>query len=123
VLHGLSSGEGLIYAVRDRAEGENKKGEKMVVDEGVEDKRLLVLEAELAGVLKVMNREGNTLSPVIRQAWDDGALQTLTKNRSHEGQRSPHLHNRPHHEGRALEAPHPDSRRPTASPTDSFGSW
>src|SRR5215210_7526623 len=27
-----------------------------------------------------MSREGNTLSPVIRQAWDDGALQTLTKN-------------------------------------------
>ena len=80
VLHGLSSGEGLIYAVRDRLEGENNKGETMVVDEGVEDKRLLVLEAELAGVLKVMSREGNTLSPVIRQAWDDGALQTLTKN-------------------------------------------
>jgi len=80
VLHGLSSDEGLIYAVRDRVEGENKKGETVVVDEGVEDKRLLVLEAELAGVLKVMSREGNTLSPVIRQAWDDGALQTLTKN-------------------------------------------
>jgi hypothetical protein len=80
VLHGLSSGEGLIYAVRDRVEGENKKGELMVLDSGVEDKRLLVLEAELAGVLKVMNREGNTLSPIIRQAWDDGALQTLTKN-------------------------------------------
>ena len=80
VLHGLSSGEGLIYAVRDRLEGENKKGETVVLDEGVEDKRLLVMEAELAGVLKVMSREGNTLSPVIRQAWDDGALQTLTKN-------------------------------------------
>jgi hypothetical protein len=80
VLHGLSSGEGLIYAVRDRIEGENKKGEPIVLDEGVEDKRLLVLEAELAGVLMVMSREGNTLSPVIRQAWDDGALQTLTKN-------------------------------------------
>ena len=80
VLHGLSSGEGLIYAVRDRVEGENKKGESVVLDSGVEDKRLLVLEAELAGVLKVMSREGNTLSPVIRQAWDDGALQTLTKN-------------------------------------------
>jgi Protein of unknown function (DUF3987) len=80
VLHGLSSGEGLIYAVRDRVEGENRKGETVIVDEGVEDKRLLVLEAELAGVLKVMSREGNTLSPVIRQAWDDGALQTLTKN-------------------------------------------
>jgi hypothetical protein len=80
VLHGLSSGEGLIYAVRDRLEGEDKKGEKVVLDEGVEDKRLLVLEAELAGVLKVMSRDGNTLSPVIRQAWDDGTLQTLTKN-------------------------------------------
>jgi hypothetical protein len=80
VLHGLSSGEGLIYAVRDRVEGEDKKGETVILDEGVEDKRLLVLEAELAGVLKVMSREGNTLSPVIRQAWDDGALQTLTKN-------------------------------------------
>jgi hypothetical protein len=80
VLHGLSSGEGLICAVRDRLEGENKKGETIIVDEGVEDKRLLVLEAELAGVLKVMSREGNTLSPIIRQAWDDGALQTLTKN-------------------------------------------
>jgi hypothetical protein len=80
VLYGLSSGEGLIYAVRDRLEGEDKKGEKMVLDPGVEDKRLLVLEAELAGVLKVMSREGNTLSPVLRQAWDAGTLQTLTKN-------------------------------------------
>jgi hypothetical protein len=79
-LHGLSSGEGLIYAVRDRLEGENTNGETVVLDEGVEDKRLLVLEEELAGVLKVMSRQGNTLSPVIRQAWDDGTLQTLTKN-------------------------------------------
>ena len=46
----------------------------------MEDKRLLVLEAELARVLKVMDRPGNTLSPIIRQAWDDGTLQTLTKN-------------------------------------------
>jgi hypothetical protein len=74
VLHGLSSGEGLIYAVRDRVEGENKKGDLIVLDSGVEDKRLLVLEAELAGVLKVMSREGNTLSPIIRQTWDDGTL-------------------------------------------------
>ncbi len=28
VLHGLSSGEGLIYAVRDRLEGENKKARR-----------------------------------------------------------------------------------------------
>jgi hypothetical protein len=80
ILHGLSSGEGLIYAVRDRVEGENKDGEPVLIDAGVEDKRLLVLEAELAGVLKVMSREGNTLSPVIRQAWDDDRLQVMTRN-------------------------------------------
>jgi hypothetical protein len=80
VLHGLSSGEGLIYAVRDHVEGENKDGDPIVVDPGVEDKRLLVLEAELAGVLKVMSREGNALSPIIRQAWDDDRLQVMTRN-------------------------------------------
>src|SRR5215218_2156601 len=49
-------------------------------DEGAKDKRLLVVASELASVLKVMNREGNTLSPVIRQAWDGNTLQIMTKN-------------------------------------------
>jgi hypothetical protein len=40
----------------------------------------MVIEPEFAGVLKTIRREGNTLSPVIRQVWDDGPLQTLTKN-------------------------------------------
>jgi len=80
VQNGFSSGEGLVYAVRDRVVGENKKGEEVVQDEGVEDKRLFVLEAELASTLKVMSREGNTLSPVIRQAWDQGRLQVMTRN-------------------------------------------
>jgi Protein of unknown function (DUF3987) len=80
VASGLSSGEGLIYHVRDRVEGEGKGGELIVIDEGVSDKRLLAVEAELGGLLKVMGRDGNTLSPVIRQAWDGGRLRTLTKN-------------------------------------------
>ena len=42
VLGGLSSGEGLIFAVRDRVISEDKKGEEIVLDAGVEDKRLLV---------------------------------------------------------------------------------
>jgi hypothetical protein len=49
------------------------------VDEGVADKRLLVIEPEFASCLQVMSREGNTLSATIRQAWDSGALRTLTK--------------------------------------------
>ena len=82
---GLSSGEGLIWQVRDpicRMERNRKtrEMEEVLTDAGVEDKRLLVVEPEFASVLRVMHREGNTLSPVIRNAWDRGDLQTLTKN-------------------------------------------
>ncbi|MCB1094807.1 MAG: DUF3987 domain-containing protein [Verrucomicrobiae bacterium] len=73
---GLSSGEGLIYNVRD--EVRDAKGE--VKDEGIHDKRLLVVEEEFASVLKVCKREGNPLSPIIRSAWDDGSLRQMVKN-------------------------------------------
>ena len=79
LIGGLSSGEGLIHAVRDGRLG-TKKGTPVVVDEGVEDKRLLVVEGEFASVLRVGQREGNTLSPIIRTAWDTGDLRTMTKN-------------------------------------------
>ena len=86
---GLSSGEGLIYSVRDaltkkkRMRGENKSTEEyeeVLEDPGVADKRLLVVQSEFASVLKAMMREGNTLSAVLREAWDSGHLRTMTKN-------------------------------------------
>jgi hypothetical protein len=90
VQSGLSSGEGLIFAVRDavcrpgrpskKGTIPNNDGNVAVADAGVEDKRLLVVEPEFAQCLKVMSREGNILSTVIRQAWDSGDLRTLTKN-------------------------------------------
>jgi len=85
VQAGLSSGEGLIWAVRDAIEREktSKKTGKIVrviEDSGIEDKRLLVLEEEFASPLRVIRREGNTLSAVIRNAWGRGNLSTLTKN-------------------------------------------
>ena len=88
VFSGLSSGEGLIWAVRDHIEKTEPIREKkritgyqtVVVDEGVSDKRLLMLEPEFASVLRVIGRDGNTLSPIIRQAWDTGNLRTVTKN-------------------------------------------
>ena len=40
----------------------------------------LVVESEFASVLKSASREGNILSPTIRQAWDTGNLTNLTKN-------------------------------------------
>jgi hypothetical protein len=74
IRSGLSSGEGLIYYCRDavkemvKRRGSSKALE--VTDPGEEDKRLLVVEEELASAIKTMSREGNTLSPVLRQAWD-----------------------------------------------------
>lgn len=62
---GLSSGEGLIHSVRDGA--------------NIADKRVLVVESEFASMLRAASRNGNTLSPVVRQAWDGGAMQVMTK--------------------------------------------
>ena len=88
VASGLSSGEGLIYAVRDPLEKTTpikEKGkvtgyETSIDDPGVEDKRLLVVEEEFSSLLKVMAREGNTLSAIIRETWDNGNLRSLVKN-------------------------------------------
>lgn len=81
IASGLSSGEGLIHAVRDPVEKINSKGERTVADEGVSDKRLLVVESEFSGALKQFAREGNVLSNVLRDAWDGKVvLRTLTKN-------------------------------------------
>jgi hypothetical protein len=79
VVSGLSSGEGLIWHVRDPIY-ETRGGEKELKDAGVEDKRLTVVESEFATALRVVGREGNTLSPIIRCAWDKGTLRSLTKN-------------------------------------------
>ncbi len=61
IRSGLSSGEGLILPVAG------------------DETRLLIIESEFASTLKVMERDGNTLSPVIRDAWDHGNLSFLTK--------------------------------------------
>jgi hypothetical protein len=81
ITGGLSSGEGLIYAVRDPVEKWNAKTkESETIDSGVADKRLLVTEPEFAGVLAVAERQGSTLTQLIRRAWDGDKLQTLTRN-------------------------------------------
>ena len=78
IASGLSSGEGLINEVRDPVYVQ-KDGEDKLVDPGVKDKRLQVTESELAQALKVMRREGNTLSPTMRSAWDGRDLRTMVK--------------------------------------------
>jgi hypothetical protein len=79
IQSGLSSGEGVIFHVRDPISTLGKDG-KTEVDAGVTDKRLMLVTEEFAGTLRVMERAGNTLSPVLRDAWGTSKLQTLTKN-------------------------------------------
>jgi hypothetical protein len=73
LTNGLSSGEGVIYHIRDSSEK----------DDGVSDKRLLVVEPEFASVLRLFERQGNTLSPIIRESWDSGNLRNMVKNQPH----------------------------------------
>jgi hypothetical protein len=81
IMSGLSSGEGLIWYVRDPTYKQGKDGAEECTDAGEPDKRLLVVEPEFARVLRVLAREGNTLSAIIRHAWDDGNLQTMVSGR------------------------------------------
>ena len=85
ISSGLSSGEGLIWSVHDEITAfvKNAKGkepEEQLIDPGVNDKRLLVIEGEFARVLQAAERQGNTLSAVLRDSWDTGELSSLTKN-------------------------------------------
>jgi hypothetical protein len=68
VMGGLSSGEGLIHAVRDPTWKIGKDGEQVIDDPGVEDKRLLAVEPEFSGVLRVAARDGSVLSETLRRA-------------------------------------------------------
>jgi hypothetical protein len=82
ITHGLSTGEGLIHRVRDQVieRKRDKAGEHdVVVDPGVDDKRLLAFGEEFARMLRVMQRQDNTLSQILREAWDGVRLEVATK--------------------------------------------
>lgn len=69
ILTGLSSGEGLVWAVRDPTPS----------DPGVSDRRLLAFEAEFASALKAASRDNSTLSATLRSAWDGRPLALMTR--------------------------------------------
>ena len=76
----ISSGEGILWSIRDPIYN-MKKGELQCTDPGVEDKRLMLDEREYQQALTVMTRPGNTVSRIIRDAWDGrDHIESLTKN-------------------------------------------
>lgn len=66
----LSSGEGFIHRLRDPRADET---------DAPADKRLLVYLSEFSTALRNANRESNNLSGVLREAWDGGKLEVMTK--------------------------------------------
>jgi hypothetical protein len=74
----------LIHRVRDRVvevqyDKKTRKTHEVVVDPGIDDKRLLVIEEEFARPLRAMMRPENVLSTVLREAWDGDRLQISTR--------------------------------------------
>lgn len=85
VLYGISSGEGLIWEIRDpitKEECDRKTGKiaTITVDQGNKDKRLLVSLGEFFQCLAAMRRKENSLSSLLRTAWDRDVLQSPVKN-------------------------------------------
>ena len=76
----LSSGEGLAYRLRERDNADDaEQGERERAPAQSGDKRLYVLDEELASAMATMKREGNTLSMALRSFWDSGDYEPLTK--------------------------------------------
>lgn len=77
-IKGLSSSEGIVNRICDKA---TEPGQNILPSQlaPINDKRLLCLETEFANTLSVMKRNGNTLSALLRDAWDGSDFQTTTK--------------------------------------------
>lgn len=73
-LSGFGSGEAVVDAVRDSNPDRD--------DPGADDKRLLVHEPEFSRFLRVASREGSTLSPIVRDAWDGVRLQARSRTKT-----------------------------------------
>ncbi|SNR87356.1 Protein of unknown function [Haloechinothrix alba] len=86
VRSGLTSGEGLaaMFTTSDTTDSSDTSTPDPDPDapparhDGPRDLRLLVMEPEWAGVMAKMKREGNSLSAILRAAWEGGDLSTLT---------------------------------------------
>lgn len=70
VLGGLSSGEGLIKAITPKETDIQLAGDV---------RRYLAFLPEFASLLSVMKRDGNTMSAILREAWDGDRLRVLTR--------------------------------------------
>jgi len=74
LARGLSSGEGFVERLNDPDSDDPFSVPPL--------KRLLCLQSEFARPITAMRREGNTLSPILRSAWDCEPLEVMTRGKS-----------------------------------------
>ncbi len=85
----LSSGEGLVNAVRDPVDEE---------DAGISDKRCLFVVSEFSGTFKAVARTGNNLAELACEAWD-GKESPYPHQEAPGGYGAAHFNSRPHDAG------------------------
>lgn len=83
IKRGVSTGEGIIWAIHDDIFKEfiDKNGERQKKLEyaGIENKNLIFLEEEFSKPIKNGKRDNNNLSETLRVAFDSDTLQSLSK--------------------------------------------
>lgn len=77
IAYGLSSGEGLVERLADPI---NDDGSLTITIPP--ETQLLCFESEFARPITAMRREGNTLSPLLRNAWDGKPMEVMTRGKS-----------------------------------------
>jgi hypothetical protein len=92
IARGATTGEGLKWLIRDPipAKPRKRKFKRHYLDPyndenddqgdpGVADKRVIVYESEFGQVLRVIPRQGNTLTVALKEFWDGNDVGSLTR--------------------------------------------
>ena len=88
IVTDMQSGEGIVSRIKDEVlgfqKGRRKPGQapvQVVIEPGVDDKRLLDIEEEFSEPLKMAQRRGSSLTEMHRKCWDSPRqIQTAKKN-------------------------------------------
>jgi len=99
MFDGIQSGESVVSAVRDERFGLNtrkkfKRGEEpeeILIDPGIRDKRLMIVEEEFASLLKNASRRGSTITEVLRKAWESPTALCNSNKNSPDRASFPHI--------------------------------
>ena len=111
VMGGLASGEGVIAELRDDENGNDER----------QDKRLLLMEGEFAQVLRVLQRDGNTLSPIHSQCLGFRQPSKHVQRVAASSDRVPYLNDRTYHPSRAFAPTYPERRGERICQSNSLG--